>query len=185
MMSQAFVYPESVGAAIIYGDVFDERTVDIIDIGGLNINCCIYKNHRRLPETSFTEKLGRSILIDRVRDAIEMAEEHEFKTFEIEQFVEQGFITHKDPEHEERSKGFINDYMKDHIREIINSCIRHGWSLEYMNLVFIGGGSEMLKEYIQREYPNAYIPVNPQYINSKGFLIHMCKKLGVVVKKQR
>lgn len=182
-ITQAIVLPESIGAVTMFGSYFDKKAVGIIDIGGLNINCCVYKDHHLLSETSFTEKLGRNELVNKIKDAIETSEEREFRTYEIEQFIEQGYITNVDPEKEEKSKGFIDDYMGAHLKEILKSCTEHGWNLNYMYLIFIGGGSAVLYNYIKQRFPNALIPVNPQYVNSEGFLIHMCRALGVSTKK--
>lgn len=179
-ISQASVYPESTGAPILYSHCFSDKAVGIIDIGGLNINCCVYQDHQLVADTSFTEKLGRRELIEKVRDAIETAEECEFRTYEIEQFIKQGYITNTlDSQKEEESKGFIEEFMKDHLQEIIDSCIQHTWNLAYMDLVFIGGGSACLKKYIEKMFPRAFVPADPQYINSIGFLVDMCKRSGI------
>lgn len=184
-VTQTDVLPESMGAAIMFGEHFDEKAVGIIDIGGLNINCCVYRDHQLISETSFTEKLGRNVLIERLRDVLEASEDCEFHTYEIEQFIQQGYITNnRDSKKEEESKGFIRDFMKDHLKEILMTCNEHDWNMDRMDLIFIGGGSAMLSDYIRQIFPNAFIPKDPQFVNSEGFLKHWCRANGIHVRKK-
>lgn len=184
-IASAGVLPESTGAAIMFGEHFDKKAVGIIDIGGLNVNCCVYRDHRLLPETSFTEKHGRKVLLEKFRDVIEAKEDCEFRTYEIEQFLEQGYITNtRDSKKEEESKGFIRDFLRHHLMAILKTCSEHGWSLDRMDLIFIGGGSAMLSSYIREMLPKAYIPKDPEFVNAEGFLKYWCQHLGVPLKKQ-
>lgn len=179
-ITQTFVLPESCGTIYTCDDKFDNKSVGIIDIGGLNINCSVYDNRTLVVESCFTEQLGRKILVENVKKAIETKTETEFHAYEIERFIQQGYITNKDSNYEEESKEFVKEHLKSHIEKIWKVCKAHHWNLDYMNLIFIGGTSIMLRNNIFAEYPKAFIPDEANFINAEGFLRWMCSSLHVM-----
>ncbi|RKJ58312.1 hypothetical protein D7X33_29785, partial [Butyricicoccus sp. 1XD8-22] len=54
-----------------------------------------------------------------------------------------------------------------------------GYTFLNMDVQFVGGGSYMLFDIIQTEFPNARIVVNPQYANVKSFLRILEVKYGL------
>jgi len=177
------VLPESAGARYLFEEKFKDRSVGVIDIGGLNVNCCIWDNGKLIPDTCFTDKLGRNVLVEKIKAAIEAKEECEFANYEVERFIAQGYITNSDPVKEEESKGFIESFQKEHIEDIWSTCKRKGWNMEHMNLFFMGGGASMLKNYIKEKNSRSAVPDDTGFINAKGFLIKLCQLYRLTVKK--
>ncbi len=182
-ISKISVFPESMGAAFLYPELFGGQVVGVIDIGGLNVNGSIYDNNKIVREQCFTAQFGRRVLVDEIKAEIERENRTEYQTYEIEQFIRQGYITNQDERMEEASKGFIEEFVTRHIERIWDVCARHHWNLQNMHLIFIGGGSVILKNEIKKKYPKSVVADKPEYVNAIGFLKCMCRKESVATDK--
>ena len=169
------VLPESLGILYSNRGLFEDKLVGIIDIGGLNVNAAIIDNLRLVSNSCFTEKLGRRAIENEIRQYANDTYESSFSTTEINAFIRQGYITDNfDPARENTSRQFIDKSLGNHVVNIVRACSKHGWNLRNMNLVFIGGGSILLKDKIMSAFPNATVVENAAFANSDGFLINLC-----------
>lgn len=58
---------------------------------------------------------------------------------------------------------------------IKTKCDARHWSLDFMNIVCIGGTSKLLEKEIYEIFgKETFIPDNAEYINVTGFLRKMC-----------
>lgn len=177
-ITQKVVLPESLGIVFANDKLFANDYVGIIDIGGLNVNAATVSNGNIATEACFTSKLGRRSIEKVVREYAEQKYETTFSAAEINSFVDKGYVTdYQDASAEEESRKYIESVMKNHLDKIVMSCRNHGWNLRNMKLIFIGGTSVILKEYILKEFPNATIIDNAAYANVNGFLIKLCKEI--------
>ncbi len=166
------VLPESTGILYFRPDLFADRLAGIIDIGGLNMNAALIDNLKLIPESCFTDKLGRRAIENEIRRYANDTYESSFSATEINSFIRKGYITdNTDPQMEDSSRKFINDLLGEHLVRIVNACVRHGWNLRNMDLFFIGGGSILLKDKISSAFPKAYIADNADFTNAEGFLV--------------
>lgn len=176
------VLPESMGILYIRPESFIDSLVGIIDIGGLNVNAALIDDLNLVSGSSFTEKLGRRAIENEIRRYANDMYESSFSATEINSFLKKGYIKDTcDPAMEERSRKFINDTLDDHLVKIVKTCVSHGWNLRNMDLVFIGGGSILLKEKISQVFPQALVVDNANFSNAEGFLVQLCQKERVII----
>ena len=178
------VYPESQGALFLRKVApLSNGTVAVVDLGNLNINCTCWNNRELDRQYSLTDELGGNILINGLSQELSSAFSRcdvNYVAKVLKQPPEMRKLIPNRPnkEIEEKSKELISNYLVDHVKQIKRCCDAKHWSLDFMDLVFIGGTSELLKDEIRVVFgDNCYIPNKPEYANVAGFLRVMCSKL--------
>ena len=162
------VVPEGSGYLLKNSDVYLNRLVGIVDIGGLNLNGCVYNKLVPDKNTYFTENQGSHILRNDLRIALNEEFGAELEDFLMEQVLEDGYLK----KYPKESKEFIDKFMKDFLEiKIKNSMKKKGWSIDFMDIVFVGGGSLLLQKYIKEVFPSAKISENAQWENVEGAYI--------------
>lgn len=177
------VYPESQGALFLKKIApLSNGTVAVVDLGNLNINCTCW-NHRELDrQYSLTDELGGNILISGLSQELSASFSRCDETYVakvLKQPKAERYLkpNRPNPEIETLSKEMIDTYLLNHVKMIRRRCDAKHWSLDFMNLVFIGGTSDLLRDEIHEVFGDeAYIPNKPEYANVAGFLRVMCSK---------
>ena len=164
-VTKRFCFPESFGIVFAEPQRFENNYAGVIDLGGLNINASAYQNGSIVPECSFTGKLGSETILRQLQSELDERLDSNFNMMEIECFVSQGYVTNA----QEETEDFFRSFFEGHLEKVEESCTNKRWNLKYMNLVFIGGTSQLLKQYIIKKYPNAYIPDNAEWANAEGY----------------
>lgn len=177
-ISARLVLAESYGIVFYEPEKFANKYVGVIDIGGLNLNAAAYKNNQLISESCFTEKLGKNTIMKALQTKLNEKLDADFSFDEMEIFIHQGYVTNAEAE----TAAFMKNYFKEHLAKVWQKCTNNRWNLKYMDLVFIGGTSLLLKPYILEEFPNAYIPEDANFVNAEGFLMALCAafKTGIV-----
>ena len=160
------VCPESFGAVTLNGERFEDDIVGVIDIGGLNINACMFKNLVAMPDTMFTADFGYNVLRSKVKEAL--MEEYGMDNIMddlVDQYIEKGHMKNK-----EDSDEIIKACIHSHFVSILKECKKRGWDMNGVSLVCVGGSSLFFKRALEQKYPDVYIPEDAQYCNVKGFL---------------
>lgn len=159
------VVPEGSGFLLKNSDVYENRLVGIVDIGGLNLNGCVYDKLVPDKTTYFTENKGSHILTNDLKTSLNEEYGAELPDFIMPKVLEDGYLQ-KNPD---ESKKFIKNFYKGFIQsKIKNSMKKKGWVTDYMDIVFVGGGSSLLNDYIRNEYPEATIADDAQWENVEG-----------------
>ena len=165
------VFPESSGN--IYLDrKYESMSAGIIDIGGLNVNACVYNKTMPIISTLFTENLGSNVLAQNLKNALATKYGEDIPQWMMEDILRDGYVVDNMSSSgiREGSKEFIADFKKKHIESIIKKCEANGWNLRLTRLVFTGGTSELLREEILQVIPGAIICEEPEKVNVRGFL---------------
>lgn len=177
------VYPESQGALFLKKVApLSNGTVAVIDLGNLNINCTCWNMRELDRQYSLTDELGGNILISGLSQELSATFSRCDETYVakvLKQPRENRYLkpNRPNPEVETLSKEIIDDYLLNHVKQIRRKCDSKHWSLDYMELVFIGGTAALLKDEIKVVFgENSYIPPHPEYANVAGFLRVMCSK---------
>lgn len=164
-IEDVLVLPEACGN--VYSNLYEYRDIraTIIDIGGLNVNICQYTNATPNLNSMLTCNLGANILKNKI--AKELGEKYGIiiSPEDIKQILQDGAL-YLDGEEQPESKKIIKNIMKTHLNEIINFTKQNGISLNNNGkLVFAGGGSLLLKEFIKEKFKNGEICENSQFAN--------------------
>lgn len=162
------VCPESSG--IIWSNVkdYERKLIGVIDIGGLNTNACVYEKMNPIKSTSFTNNLGANILRNELKLALnERFVDCNLQDWQMEDIIENGFIK----SNPEDSRIFISNFLRGHIESVLNDCKRKGWDLKNIDVIFVGGGSKLLKREIRTILPTATISDTAEWDNAEGFLV--------------
>ncbi len=170
-IKRSFVFPESSGVIYLNQDEYASDTVGVIDIGGLNANCCIYEN--MIPKADvnsmFTLDEGGHILTNRIKSELESNCDVSLSDILMNKILKDGFM-HSNPE---KSAEIIRKCKRDHVQKIFNECKKNGWPVENMKIVFIGGTSALLSEEIEQIFPWIDLQTCIEYgdcANARGFL---------------
>jgi plasmid segregation protein ParM len=181
------VAPESSGVLYLNPTKFQNTTTATVDIGSLNVNGSYWSGFDLDSEFSMTGELGSQILIAGLAQELSA----EFSRCDeklvasiLRQPLDKRHLTpiRQNPEVEQRSAEFIHKYLVEHVRKIKALCNAKNWSLDYMELVFIGGTSKMLENELYEVFGHEiYIAPDPVYANVLGFLTKLCSKTLKIV----
>lgn len=170
-IKRSFVFPESSGAVYLNSEEYGNDTIGVIDIGGLNANCCIYEN--MIPKADvnsmFTLDEGGHILTNRIKAELESGCDIQLNDILMNKILRDGFI-HSNPE---KSSSIISKCKEEHVLRILNECKKNGWPIENMKIVFIGGTSSLLSKEIEKIFPWTDLSISDSYgdyVNAQGFL---------------
>lgn len=179
IIDRVFVYPEASGVMYLNLSKYQNSTVGVIDIGGLNANCCIYKNLIPQPDSMFTLKAGGNILTKDIMGALESAclEGDQIPEVMYDQIMRDGqLISYEDSAH------VVEEQKKLHVNKIRKECEGHKWGVKLMPIVFTGGTSSFMVDEIKAVFPTAdlsNLDDNVAYKNADGFLYQMLDVMGV------
>ena len=147
------VAPESSGILYLNPTRFKNATTAIIDIGSLNVNGAYWSGFDIDSDYSMTGELGSKILISGLAQELSAefsrCDEKLVASILRKPLNERHLAPLKpNPDIEKRSGEFIHKYLVEHVRKIKALCNTKKWSLDYMELVFVGGTSKMLENEI-------------------------------------
>lgn len=177
-----FVRPETLGALFI-GDKVNTGTVAVIDIGHLNVNQTVYNNLEVDNEYSMTDTFGGNALVSGLSQKLSSKYTYINEKTTADILMKTGEDrclkpNRTNPQIEKESRELIDEYMLNHVKKILAHCESAQWSVDYMDFIFIGGTSYLLKNEIREVFgENVIIPEKPEYANVIGFLRIMCGKL--------
>lgn len=176
-----FVYPESIGALFASDSplMTGENTEDypyigVIDIGNLNVNAVVWQGINVQEEESITDELGGYNMIYGLSSLLstKYSRCNPMITANIlTQPPEARALPSDDEAIRNSSHKLIEEYLYDYAKKIKQLCDGKRWSTDYMQLVAIGGTSQILAPYLKMAFGNKLTVLNnPQYCNAMGFL---------------
>ena len=184
-VEKRFVYPEGIGVIYEYPGELKNIT-GIIDIGNLNVNCIYCNMAQPVQDSSFTGELGGQVLISGLSQELSsqlgMRVDDNLAAAILLKDLGERFLTPKNGDQDimDRSRDVITEYTKEHVRLIKRKLDTKRWPLDFMNLVFIGGTSKLLRHELLEVFgENIMIPDDPEYINVEGFLKRMCSSVDI------
>jgi hypothetical protein len=152
-------YPESIGAVINNVDIFGERTVGVIDIGGLNVNACIYESLVPSMASSVTLNEGGNIINANIRRALNSELGANYQEYEISNLQ-------RSPN--PQAKLIANEALNSRLKRLLLDLKSYGWNIGQIPLYFTGGGSLLLKPQIDA-IKYAIVSDSPVWDNVEGF----------------
>ena len=162
----AMVCPE--GSGIIYKNParYKNSLIGVVDIGGLNSNCCIYDRLHPVKSTCFTTNLGANVMRNELKQRLNSVfPEANIADWQMEDVISKGFIK----SHKEESASIISEFLQRHVTNIIEECKKKGWDIKNIDFIFVGGGSKLFSTEIQKIITDAEISENAEWDNVEGF----------------
>lgn len=150
-IEKLIVLPE--GCGYLFSDIKGNQTVKyIVDIGGITVN--FIKSNKCVPveNDSFSKKLGMYILIEKIRIAlVRNGLSADLADDEIIELIENNYLDRAGNE-------IVEKVITEHMEEINRAISKNGFDLITQlkmredSVEFIGGGSQILKKYIQKKF---------------------------------
>lgn len=170
-ISRVFCLPEGTGPIYTDIDKYKNSKTTIVDIGGLNVNYCVFNDLVPQYEQMIVNNLGGNILRSKIAEKLSAEYGIYVSDSDIDEVIKDGYL-YINGEVQFKSKTLIQDLMKNHIQDIINYGKSRGLTLFNANgaVVFSGGGSLLLKHIIKELYPSAIIVDDAQFANVLSFL---------------
>jgi len=170
-INKVLCLPEGTGP--IYADIDEYRNskTTIIDIGGLNVNYCVFTNLIPQYEQMIINNYGANILRSKISEKLSSQYGIYISDSDVDEIIKDGYL-YINGEIQAKSKNLIKNLMQNHIEDIINYGKSRGLTLFNANgaVVFCGGGSILLKDFIRELYPSSIIIDDAQFANVLSFL---------------
>ncbi|MNT54763.1 hypothetical protein D3C72_1919470 [compost metagenome] len=141
----------------------------IFDIGSLNVNIQEFNNLVPVYEKMLTADLGVNILRSKVADKLSTQYGMTVTDADVEAIYRDKYLIINGEKMEE-SKQIVDQLMANHVKDIFNYAPSRKVSFSNTEVIFVGGGSLLLKEYLINEYPTAAISNDAQMSNALSFL---------------
>jgi len=160
--------PEGLGNVYQNMDEYRDKRLLTIDIGSLNVNYLELSNLVPQYDKMAVSTHGINILRGKIAETLSS----KYGTMIADDVVEQIFkekYLYLDGVKQIESKDIVEKIIENHVQMIINYAKSRKISFSNTTVVFVGGGSAHLKNYIL-QYPFAIIAPNAQYANVLSFL---------------
>lgn len=165
---KVIICPESSGIIYKNPNKYKDKLVGIIDIGGLNTNCCVYDRLAPVRSTHFTTNLGANILRNELKQYLNSVfPDANLQDWQMEHIIKNGYIK----SHKEESKKVIAEFLQMHVNNIIEEAKKKNWDIKNIDLIFVGGGSKLLEREIKNVIPDAEVSETAEWDNAEGFNI--------------
>jgi plasmid segregation protein ParM len=168
-INQLFVYPETAGFLIKHAEKYQDRDVAVVDIGGLNVNGCVYQALEPNEDTFFTINEGGNIFMQDLRKHLNtMYVNANLQEFQMEKVLKDGFIRID----KEESENEITHFRQTKFELIKQEMKSYNWSTSTLDFVFVGGGSLLFMVNITGDIEFgkfAEISPNAVWENVEGF----------------
>lgn len=162
------VFPEGLSA------VDDSFEGIVVDIGGRTTDCCLITNNygKRQIEKPISLPIGTLNLYSEFIKAINQEYQLDLTINDTERIIQNGLSIYG----EKKDISFALDTFKSFLDETLIKRLNLEYSIKTNNLIFIGGGSIILRNSIQSRLKNASIIENGLFANVLGF-----KELGEAI----
>ncbi|NBD25627.1 ParM/StbA family protein [Paenibacillus glycinis] len=169
-ISTLLLLPEGLGP--IYSEIhqYRDKRLLIVDIGSLNVNFQEFNNLIPVYEKMITSDHGVATLRGKIADQLTTRYGVSISDSDVEAVYRDKYL-YLNGEKQSESKEIVEKLTLNHVKEILNFARSRKLSFANTELVCVGGGSLLLKDYILTEYPAAFIPSDPQWANALSFLV--------------
>lgn len=170
VIDDVLVLPEAIGP--VYENINEYRNtrVNVIDIGGLNVNICRFNNLVPDLESMLVANKGANILKSKIADAL--TDEYGVIIYksDVDQILKDD-VLYINGKPQNDSKTLIRKLMNEHLDDISNFAKQNELNIFDTNgkVAFCGAGSILLKDVIKEKYPHSVIVNNAQNSNVIGF----------------
>ena len=163
------VLPEASGAPYVYPQLFKGKRVAVIDIGGLNMNFSIFNDLVVDLDSMHTINYGGYMIEDKVKSLFSSKYGVSLSQADFEQVVLNGGLK-KDGTLVPESHTLLNGIYENFVREIPNVIKGFDYDISLMDVLFVGGTANLLRNEISKLIPYAQVAEDSSNTNVLGFL---------------
>lgn len=168
-VASTLVLPETAGVPFIYPQLFKDNMVAVVDLGGLNMNFAIFNNGVVDLESMNTVNHGGYNLENAIKTRLSGKYSLAVSQDIIRKIMQRGYLV-IDGERSKESEEILETIYMDFIREIPNIVKSFNYDISLMDVVFVGGTSQLLGERITKVIPHAVVGEDLKWANVLGFL---------------
>lgn len=161
--------PEAVGSTYYRPSEFRDTKATVIDIGSLNTTFCTYRNLIPELESMVVSNSGISILRAKLAETLKAKYGIHVDDNDTEEILKDGCLFLNGNKMGD-SIEVIHDLINGHVLDIFNFAKSRNITFNNSKLIFVGGGSALLHDYIFTHYPSAIIEENSQLSNVTSYL---------------
>lgn len=162
------ILPESCGIVYLYPSLFKNKRVAVIDLGGLNMNFCIYDNYIHQVSSMFTLNLGGYDLEAKLLNELSSSYNMVLNQQDARYIMQQGGLK-LNGKIDNGSITLVNEIVEAYLSKVLQAVKMHNFNLSTLDVCFVGGTSKLIENKIVEQVPHAYIPENSEWCNSEGF----------------
>lgn len=168
-ITNIILLPEAVGSTYYRPSEFRDTKATVIDIGSLNTTYCTFKNLIPELDSMVVANSGISILRAKLAETLKAKYGVYVDDNDTEEILKDKCL-YINGDKVEESTGIINELINTHVLEIFNFAKSRNITFNNSKLVFVGGGSALLHDYLLSHYPSAIIEDNSQLSNVTSYL---------------
>ncbi len=168
LIENVLVLPEGSGIVYTKPELFKDKRVAVIDLGGLNMNFTIYDNLVPQPSSMFTINHGYAEIETKLTNELNSLYGTSFMSSDVQNILKQGGVKIKgkiDP----KSSNVIDSIIEQYMIKLIQETRKNNFNLDMMDVVFVGGTSLLIHDKILHHLPHATIMNNALWANVEGF----------------
>lgn len=143
-INSIIAFPESYGLAVRHSEVFKNKTIGVLDLGGLNLNGCVYADGSPQWGHIATENLGVNIFKENLRTNLNVKYGTSIHEMQINDILENGVLKKED------SKEYIDKQIEEYINKILLAVKKKEWDIDTLRIGLTGGGSKQFKKYFEK-----------------------------------
>ena len=147
-IKEVIVYMEGAAALLAHTEIYRNRLVNVVDIGGYNVNAAQFDNLHLVHNTETDLDLGAYNIKSNIMQDLNKAFNFHLKEHELEYIL-------NNPTQEQAK--VINKHYVSFINRLRNELKRRGYNLSLNDFLFTGGGSFDLEKHIRNEFTKSCI----------------------------
>lgn len=172
------------GSGILYSspELFQNKDVVLVDIGGLNLGINIYRNCVCTKDDRYPEEYGNEMLIKAIQDRMsQYYKGNIINEKEATKILDDGYAV-KFGKCDRDSIEYLEMAKHDYFDGIVGVLRRNKINIElYDNVIFVGGTVQRVEDIIKERIPNVIIPADPQWSTVEGLYRVLYAKHGKTV----
>ncbi|MGG0936968.1 ParM/StbA family protein [Brevibacillus centrosporus] len=168
-IQEIVLLPEALGPLFERTAEYRTKRATIFDIGGLNTS--ILEANQLIPQFDqmTSSNHGINMLRSKIADFFSSKYGMTITENDAEQILRDKCLILNGKKQEESSE-IIETMFSEHVRSIMNFVFSRNMTFTNSMLVFIGGGSLLLSDHIQQQFPSAMICEDPVFGNVRSYL---------------
>lgn len=147
-VKEVIVYMEGAAALLAHTEMYRNRLISVIDIGGYNVNAAQFDNLHLVHGTETDLDLGAYSIKSNIMQDLNKTFNCHLKEYELEYIL-------NNPTEEQAE--VINKHYENFINRLRNELKRRGYNLSLNDFLFTGGGSFDLEKHIRSEFTRSCI----------------------------